>query len=150
MRCSLSLGFLLVAAFLALSLLHVPGRAPGLAALAPPPGGAGLEDFMLVVHGPKGLKIQIQESVTGSGPADEKAWKQVKARAAVIVSLVDTILLKAEPPRGDKASWKTKIAEYARSARALLKACSEQSSTAAKAETAKMTAGCQGCHKAHR
>jgi hypothetical protein len=150
MRHALSLGSLLVAAFLALSLLHVQGHPPGIAALAPPSGGAGLEDFMLVVHGPKGLRTQIQESIAGSGPADDKAWKMVKARAAVIVSLVDSILLKANPERGDKASWKAKTAEYEKIARALLDACSEQSSSGIKAELAKMLKSCQACHKAHQ
>ncbi|HVR73076.1 MAG TPA: hypothetical protein VMT52_02035, partial [Planctomycetota bacterium] len=82
MRYSLSLGTLLVAAFLALS-LHVPGRPPGLAALAPLPAGAGIEDFMHVIHGQNGLRSQIKDAVTGSGPANEKAWRVVKARAAV-------------------------------------------------------------------
>ena len=141
---------LFLAGFAALVSLERGGALREADALAPAAVAADLDDFMLVVHGPKGLKTQIEESLKGSGPADEKAWKAVKARAAVIAYLTDTILSKAQPSKGDKAAWKTKVTEYGTMAKALAKATADKDSDAAKAELGKMGKSCEGCHKAHR
>lgn len=110
----------------------------------------GIDEVMLVVHGPKGLRSQIQEGVTGSGPADDKAWKALQARAATIVYLGEAILAKAKPEKGDAASWKTKMGEYNGQARALASAVDGKDSAAIKSSLGKIAKSCEGCHKAHR
>jgi hypothetical protein len=110
---------------------------------------AGLEDFMLVVHGPKGLLKQIQETV-GAGSIDDKAWKSLKADASIMSFLTDSILQKSSPSKGDKASWKSKVGEYAKSVKALAKGAGEKDASALKSEVEKLKKSCEGCHKAHR
>ena len=112
--------------------------------------GAGLEDFMLVVHGPQGLKTQIKEALKGSGPADDKAWKTVRARAAVVTFLTESILLKAAPEKGDKASWKTKVNDYYKLTRAITGAAGEKDLSRANTELKKLEKSCDACHKAHK
>ncbi len=112
--------------------------------------GAGLEDFMLVVHGPQGLKTQIKEALKGSGPADDKAWKTVRARAAVITFLTENILMKATPEKGDKTSWKTKVNDYYKLTKALNGAAGEMDLSRANTELKKLEKSCDACHKVHK
>ena len=150
MRAFSIAAFVLLAAFLALVL----GRgdwnsAPEAAALAAEKG-VGINDFMLVVHGQKGLRTQIKELLGAGGPKDDMGWNGLRARAAVITFLTETILEKAAPPKGDKAAWKTKVDEYLKIAKALTKAAEDRDAAAMKIEDAKLTKSCEACHKAHK
>jgi cytochrome c556 len=145
--------FLVVVTGISLALLvaHAScGLAPRPAAALLAQEKAEVSDFMEVVHGTKGLLGQIRDSMSGGGPADEKAWKAVKARAAILLFLTDTILVKSQPSKGDKASWKEKVADYERLAKALARAADDKDSSAVKSETGKISKSCNACHKAHR
>lgn len=128
---------------------------------AAPPSGAtseafadarslGISEYMLVVHGPKGLSSQLKESVGGSGPADDKAWKAVSARVATMAYLTDRVLAPAKPEKGDAASWKAKVGAYAQLLSALGKAAGARDTGGVKAELDKLGKSCDACHKAHK
>ncbi len=125
-------------------------RSPPVAAAPAVASTLSVSDYMLVVHGPKGLHSQIKEAVTGSGPADDKAWKALKARATTIVYLADLVLARAKPEKGDAASWKSKVGEYQKVALALAKAAVAKGSEDIKTEVGKLSKMCEGCHKAHK
>jgi cytochrome c556 len=112
--------------------------------------GPGIAEFMLVVHDGQGIIPQMRTVLNGAGPADEKAWKALSARAAIITSLTETILIPRVPGKGDKASWKAKVGEYHKAAVGLFKATSTKNLSASKAEFAKISKSCTACHKAHR
>ena len=142
-------GFLFVGAALVFSL--TPGVPRPISEVLAEEKGAGLPDFMEVVHGSRGLMGQIRDSLGGGGPGDDdKAWKAVRARAAILLFLTDTILLKSQPSKGDKASWKEKVTDYEHSAKALARAAADKDTSAAKSEVNKMSKSCYACHKAHR
>lgn len=123
-----------------------PFRALAHAAAA---GTLGIDDVMLVIHGPKGLRTQIKEGVTGSGPADDKAWKALKARASTMVYLGESVLPRAKPAKGDAASWKAKVTDHNGLARALAKAVDGEDRTAINTELGKIARSCDGCHRVH-
>lgn len=125
-------------------------RAPPVAAAPAVASSLSVSDYMLVVHGPKGLYSQIKEAVTGSGPADDKAWKALKARATTVAYLADLVLARAKPEKGDAASWKSRVGEYQKVAVALVKATVAKDSEDIKTEVGKLAKMCEGCHKAHK
>ena len=112
--------------------------------------GPGIAEFMLVVHDKQGILPQVRQALTGAGPADDKAWKAVHARAAVIASLGESILSKKLPDKGDKASWRTHVGSYLASAKALEAATASKSAEKARAEAGKLQKSCNACHKAHQ
>ena len=112
--------------------------------------GADPERWRFLTGEPARVKALIQEGVTGSGPADDKAWRVLNARAQTIVHLSEVVLAKAKPEKGDAASWKTKVGEYTAMARSLAKAVGNKDMSAAKTELGKLTKNCEGCHKAHK
>lgn len=123
---------------------------PVVSALAGSPGMT-LSDYMLTVHGgPKGLHALIKEAVTGSGPADDMAWKAVKARAVTISYLAEQVLAKAKPEKGDAASWKAKVGEYQNALKAMTKAAEAKDAGAVNAGAGKVAKMCEACHKAHK
>jgi hypothetical protein len=149
MRCLGILALTIVLAFTGLVFLPTSAFSPHEAsALAGEV--ANVTDFMLVVHGPNGLLGQIKEALDGKGPADDKAWRGAKARASVVSYLCDTILAKAKPPKGDAASWKSKVGEYAGTAKSLAKALEAKDASAAKRERDRRGKSCESCHKAHK
>jgi hypothetical protein len=112
--------------------------------------GLSITDLMLVVHDGKGLLGQVRTAVRGEGPADDKAWMSVKARAAVIVSLIESALVPASPAKGDKASWKQKTTSYLGSAKALAAAATKENAAAAYEATTRLLKSCTPCHDAHK
>ena len=120
------------------------------AAALPAEEKAEVSDFMEVVHGTKGILGQIRDCMSGGGPADDKAWKAVRARAAILLFLTDSILVKSQPSKGDKASWKEKVTDYERSAKALAMAAWEKDSSGVKSQVNKISKSCNACHKVHR
>ena len=132
-------------------LLAVGGRWDGSAPAAQAAAkGLSIMDLMLVVHDPNGLLIQVRRALQGTGPADEKAWKSVQARAAVITSLVETILVPASPAKGDKASWKQKTSAYLAAVKALAAAATKEDAATAKDAVTKLSKSCTPCHDAHK
>ena len=112
--------------------------------------GPGIAEFMLVVHDRQGMLPQVRQALTGAGPSDDKAWKAVSARAAIIASLGEGILSKRLPDKGDKASWREKVTSYNASARALANAAVAMNLATARTESAKLQRSCNACHKAHQ
>jgi hypothetical protein len=112
--------------------------------------GPGIAEFMLVVHDKQGILPQVRQALAGEGPADDKAWKAVHARASVIASLGESILAKKLPDKGDKASWREKVASYLASAKALEAATASKSAEKARTEAGKLQKSCNACHKAHQ
>jgi cytochrome c556 len=132
-------------------LLVVGGRWDGSAAPAAAAAkGLSVADLMLVIHDGKGLLGQVRQSVRGAGPADDKAWKSVQARTAVMVSLVESILVPAMPAKGDKASWKQKTTAYLSAVKALAAAAVKEDASGAYETTAKLLKSCTPCHDAHQ
>ncbi|MBI4606796.1 MAG: cytochrome c [Planctomycetes bacterium] len=151
MRCVVTSAVLCLVAFGALQLAGLLDSAPRQAsALAVAGAAPTVSDFMLVVHGTKGLRGQIDEATKGGGPSDEKAWRTLKARSAVLVYLTETILKPSVPEKGSKASWNAKVGEYLKTAKAVAKAAGDEDLDGITVEVAKLTKGCEGCHKAHR
>lgn len=105
---------------------------------------------MIVVHGPDGLRAQIQQAAESSGPLDAKAWKGVKARALIIKSLNESILMKGTPEKGSKASWTSMVKDYSKLVDALAKACEGENIPGIKDAVGKISKSCNGCHKAHK
>jgi cytochrome c556 len=112
--------------------------------------GPGIAEFMLVVHDKQGILPQVRQALTGAGPADDKAWKAVHARAAVIATLGEAILSKKLPDKGDKASWREKVGSYLASAKALEAAAASKNAEKARTEAGKLQKSCNACHKAHQ
>lgn len=132
-------------------LLVVGGRWDGSAAPAAAAAkGLSIADLMLVVHDGKGLLVQVRQSVRGAGPADDKAWKSVQARASVMVSLVESTLVPASPQKGDRASWKQKVTSYYSAVKALAAAAAKEDAGAAMEAATKVSKSCLPCHDAHR
>jgi len=113
-------------------------------------GKPSIADFMQVVHGPGGLRVQLQESLAGSGPADENAWKTVAARASVIAFLTEAVLAGSRPRKGDLPSWKAKVEAYGQTVSKLASAAAKRDLPAAKEQSAELAKSCRDCHKAHK
>jgi cytochrome c556 len=136
---------------LAALLLVVGGRWDGSAPAAQAAAkGLSVMDLMLVIHDGNGLLVQVRKALQGDGPADEKAWKSVQARAAVMTSLVESILVQATPTKGDKASWKQKTTAYLGAVKALAAAATKEDAGTAKEAATKLAKSCTPCHDAHK
>ena len=139
---------LVTALFAAALITPTRPRLTAVEALADP--GATVADFMQVVHGPNGLRIQVQEALRGSGPADDKAWKAVRARAVIIGLLTTAILERAEPKKGTPDSWKAQVNKYQEVARGLITATGAKNRRASLERVAVLARSCKSCHKAHK
>jgi hypothetical protein len=133
-----------------LSTMGGPWDGSGTPAAAAAERGLSITDMMLVVHDGKGLLGQVRQAVRGTGPADAKAWKSVQARATVMVSLVESALLRASPPKGDKASWKQKTTSYYNAVKSLAAAAAKGEAGAAYEATTRLSKSCTPCHDAHQ
>ena len=142
----------LVVAALSLSIaLSSLERNAALPVLLADEGGATISDFMIAVHkGKTSLMGQITASLKEPGPANDKAWKAVKARALVSASLVDSILANQTPQKGEKSSWDGLVAKHGMQFKKLAAAAESQDLSAATAEAKSLKRSCGGCHKPHK
>jgi cytochrome c556 len=114
-------------------------------------GGASISDVMIVAHlGDTSLLGQLKEATKGSGPDSDKAWKAVKAQAAVLASLATEVLAKQSPSKGDAASWKKQVSGYAGHAVRLAAAAGKKDSPAVASAVKSLGQACAGCHKVHK
>ncbi len=115
-------------------------------------GGASISDVMVVVNGGgrTGLMGELKEAMKGSGPATAKARKAVRAKGAVIASLATNVMAKQSPSTGDEASWKQKVAVYARLGNSVAAAAAQQDLAAASKAVKTMSRACRGCHMLHK
>jgi hypothetical protein len=83
--------------------------------------------------------------------ADPPNWDEIQKESKQVLVLADA-LVKNDPPRGDKASWDKLAKAYWASAKELDDAAQKKDKNGAAAAHAKLasSAGCNGCHKAHR
>jgi hypothetical protein len=80
---------------------------------------------------------------------DDPDWGEIQDEAKQYVNLVSD-LGKAQPPKGDQASWEKLTKEYAAIAKTLEQAVQKKDKTSALAAHGKMSQVCTVCHKAHR
>ena len=114
-------------------------------------GGASISDVMVVAHsGKMSLLTELKEAMKDTGPSLDKEWKAVKARGAVLATLVTNVLGTQKPKKGSESSWKKQVASYAGAAKKLAAAASEQDLTAARAAVNTLKKSCSGCHKPHK
>ena len=133
---------------LGFGVVRAGGAEASAAALVDP--AATVADFMQVVHGPKGLRMQVQAALSGSGPADDKAWRMVQARAAILGLLTTEILQNAKPQKGSPDSWKALVNEYQKSSEDLILATRAKDRRASFEHVALLGRSCKSCHKAHK
>jgi hypothetical protein len=127
-----------------------PAQGAGLAVPGGPTGPAGgprpLKDIMVKLNKPpQSLLPQLGQELK----ADSPVWETIQPQTQEVVRLV-TAMSQADPPRGNKDSWKTQTAAYLDSATALEKAAQAKDRDAAVAAQDKMAKSCMGCHREHR
>lgn len=141
---------LLVAVF-ALPLFLNPASENDRAVVLAAEGGATISDVMLVAHaGNTSLIGELKAAVKDSGPANDKEWKAVKARGAVLATLATDVLAKQKPPKGNASSWKKQVSAYAENARKLADAASKKDLGATSSAVSTLARSCSGCHKPHK
>jgi hypothetical protein len=105
-----------------------------------------IKDIMTKLH--KGADSPLTE-VRAELQEDEPNWSDVQKHARAFVVLGSS-LGKAQPPKGDRASWAKLTAQYLDSARALDAAAQKRNKAQTLAAHGRLNATCKGCHAAHR
>ncbi|MBL8794879.1 MAG: cytochrome C [Planctomycetia bacterium] len=97
--------------------------------------------------GPGSLCPQVGKAIKAEAPN----WDEIQKESKQVLVFADA-LVKNDPPRGDKASWDKLTKAYFASAKELDDAAQKKDKNGAAAAHAKLasSAGCNGCHKAHR
>tara|TARA_B100000029_G_scaffold345769_1_gene338133 strand:- start:111 stop:566 length:456 start_codon:yes stop_codon:yes gene_type:complete len=132
----------------ALSSLRQPETLPLLLA---DEGGASISDFMLVVHrGKTSVVGQTQADLKEPGPANNKAWAVIQARATIVAGLIDSVLAKQTPEKGEKSSWDEQVAIHRDQFKKLAAAAGKKDLAAATAELKTIKRSCGKCHKPHK
>lgn len=135
---------------------HVEDAAP---AALPVAGGtsSGLQpaghlssvaDLMRAVNAPAGVRGQLSRALAAE-PRDEKAWRDVRARAALMADTGD-LLAALRPPKGSQAGWQRRAASYRDAAANLTAAADRRDFTAAIQDLERLNASCGKCHLDHR
>jgi cytochrome c556 len=96
----------------------------------------------------KGAKAPLT-TVKAELKGDSPDWSKVATEAKVIEKY-GAYLPKADPPRGDKASYEKLAKAYAKNAKALNTAAEKEDLAKAKDATKNLGGSCQACHKSHR
>lgn len=121
-------------------------RSPNGAPSAPPFVSIG--DVMRAVNGPSGVRGGIAQSL-GEAPRDEKDWKLLRARAAVMADS-GVLLMSLKPSKGTAASWRRHAASYRDAAAALAAAADRRNSDEARLAFDRLNTSCGRCHADHR
>lgn len=109
---------------------------------------ARIADLMRAVNAPTGVRGQLAQSLAEE-PADEKAWADVRARAAVLVETAGLLEVRT-PPRGTTSSWLHHAESYRDAAEAIHRAANERDYPAAVAGLERLGQTCGACHLEHR
>jgi dienelactone hydrolase len=116
---------------------------------APPVRPAvSIADVMRAVNGPAGIRGGIAQSLNVS-PREEKDWKLLRARAAVMADS-GTLLLGLRPSRGDATRWQRHTASYRDAAAALAAAADRRDLADARRAFDRLNGTCGKCHADHR
>jgi dienelactone hydrolase len=113
---------------------------------APPHVSIG--DVMRAVNGATGVCGEVAQSL-GEGLREEKDWKLLRARAA-LMSDAGVLLLELKPPRGTQASWRRHAASYRDAATALTAAVDRRNLADARQAFERLKTTCNRCHSDHR
>jgi hypothetical protein len=81
--------------------------------------------------------------------AENPNWETVRKSTKDFV-ILGAALAKNDPPKGDKASWKSLSEDYFNEAKKLDDAAEAHDKTAAQAAFKKLAASCKACHGAHK
>ncbi len=105
-----------------------------------------IKQIMAKLH--KGAKAPLK-TVQTQLKGDSPDWSKVETEAKIIEKF-GAFLPKAEPPKGDKASYEKLAKAYEKNAKALKEAAEKEELTKARDATKALSKSCAACHKAHR
>lgn len=109
---------------------------------------ATIADLMRAVNAPTGVRGQLALSLQEL-PADEKAWKLVGSRAALMADSGE-LLVTLTPPQGSTASWLRHTIAYRDAAAAISAAAGRHDLAAAQQALLRLNETCGKCHLDHR
>jgi len=107
-----------------------------------------IDDVMRAINGPAGIRSDVARAL-GEAPRDEKEWKLLRARAAVMTDSGAT-LMRLKPQKGTAASWRRHATAYRDAAAALVDAADRRKLTDARSAFDRLNASCARCHAEHR
>ena len=105
-----------------------------------------IKQIMAKLH--KGSKAPLT-TVKNALKSDSPDWSKIETEAKVIEKF-GALLPKAEPPRGEKASYEKLARAYEKNAKALKEAAEKEDLAKARDACKKLSGSCMACHKAHR
>jgi dienelactone hydrolase len=109
---------------------------------------ASISDVMRAVNGATGVCGEVAQSL-GEGLREEKDWKLLHARAAIMVDS-GGLLMELEPRRGSQSSWRRQAASYHDAAAALATAADRRNIVEARRAFDRLKTNCNRCHSDHR
>jgi len=108
--------------------------------------GPSIKDIMTKAHkGGNAILAVVGKELKGANPD----WSTVEKQSKDLVGL-GASLAKAEPPKGDKDSWKKLTADYLDHAKQLQQAAADKNKKEATAQHGKLSSSCAACHKTHK
>src|SRR3954454_12369739 len=105
-----------------------------------------IKDVMNKLH--KGANSPLTQ-LKGDLAAPSPDWDAIQKKTKDFV-ILGASLAKNDPPKGDKASWKSLSESYFADAKALDDAASAKNKAAAQAAHKKLSASCKSCHGVHK
>jgi cytochrome c556 len=105
-----------------------------------------IKQIMAKLH--KGSKAPLS-TVKNELKGDSPDWSKVETDAKIIEKL-GAFLPKAEPPKGEKASYEKLAKAYATNAKNLKEAAEKQDLDKARAASKSLGGSCKACHAAHK
>jgi cytochrome c556 len=105
-----------------------------------------IKQIMGKIH--KGSKAPIK-NVQAELKSNSPDWSKVETDANLIEKF-GAFLPKAEPPRGDQASYQKLARAYEKNAKALKAAAADHDHAKAKDAAKKLGGSCKACHDAHK
>jgi carboxymethylenebutenolidase len=108
---------------------------------------AAIADIMRAANSPTGLRGALIRSLAKE-PEDTRAWKQVRAEAALLAEAV-ALLEKLKPPKGPH-SWQEQVHAFQQTALRIVSAADQHDFAAARRRLEQLGNQCAGCHKSHR
>jgi dienelactone hydrolase len=112
------------------------------------PPRVAIDDVMRAINGSAGIRSDVARAL-GEAPRDEKEWKLLRARAAVMTDSGAT-LMGLKPQKGTAASWRRHATAYRDAAAALVDAADRRKLTDARSAFDRLNASCARCHAEHR
>ena len=109
---------------------------------------ADISDLMLAVNTPGGVRGRLLKLLS-QPPPDARTWREVRARAAVLVETAK-LLERLSPHRGTRAAWRKHVGAYRTAAAELLEAAKRQNAKTARPALERLGTTCTACHRAHR